>query len=77
MLSWIVWRSSSFAGPYRVGWVRDFTGHYALGIMALGIGPLIASVVAVSLRSAHGFEASSTSQHQTCFAGLQIEIYLT
>ncbi len=42
-----------------VGWVRDFTGHYALGIMALGIGPLIASVVAASLRSARKFRSTS------------------
>jgi len=48
----------SFAGPYMVGWVRDFTGHYALGIMALGLGPLIASVVAASLRSARKFEVT-------------------
>lgn len=48
----------SFAGPYLVGWVRDFTGHYALGIMALGLGPLVASVVAASLRSARKFETA-------------------
>ncbi len=46
----------SFAGPYYVGWVRDVTGHYALGIMALGLGPLLASIVAASLRSARKFE---------------------
>ncbi len=49
----------SFAGPYMVGWVKDFTGNYALGIMALGLGPLVAAVIAASLRSASRFEAST------------------
>jgi ACS family tartrate transporter-like MFS transporter len=49
----------SFAGPYMVGWVKDFTGNYALGIMALGAGPLMAAVIAASLRKAARFEAST------------------
>ena len=40
----------SFAGPYLVGWIKDHTGSFSLGIMALGIGPLAAAVVAATLR---------------------------
>ena len=50
----------SFAGPYMVGWVKDFTGNYALGIMALGLGPLVAAVIAASLRAAAKFDQAST-----------------
>ena len=30
----------SFAGPYAVGWVKNATGSFALGIVVLGLGPL-------------------------------------
>jgi ACS family tartrate transporter-like MFS transporter len=46
----------SFAGPYAVGWVKDFTGSFSLGIVAIGCGPLIAAVIAATLRSARKFE---------------------
>lgn len=46
----------SFVGPYFVGWVRDYTGSFSLGIMALGAGPLMAAMVAATLRSARKFE---------------------
>lgn len=46
----------SFVGPAMVGWVRDTTGNYSLAIMALGLGPLVASVIAANLRSAKKFE---------------------
>ena len=46
----------SFAGPYAVGWVKDATGSFSLGIMALGAGPLAAAVIALSLRSLRKFE---------------------
>jgi MFS family permease len=45
----------SFAGPYFVGWVKDHTGSFSLGIMALGTGPLLAAVVAAALTSARKF----------------------
>ncbi|HEY0265271.1 MAG TPA: hypothetical protein VGC16_00885, partial [Rhizomicrobium sp.] len=48
----------SFAGPYAVGWVKDATGQYALGVMALGLGPLAAAVIAATLRSPRKFEQS-------------------
>ena len=40
----------SFAGPYLVGWVKDHTGSFSLGIVALGAGPLLAALVAASLK---------------------------
>lgn len=48
----------SFAGPYLVGWIRDTTGSFSVGIMVLGIGPLLASVVAATLKSVRKFEPS-------------------
>ena len=46
----------SFAGPYLVGWIKTYTGSFSLGIMVLGAGPLVASLVAATLRSARKFE---------------------
>jgi MFS family permease len=48
----------SFVGPAMVGWVRQVTGNYSLAIMVLGLGPLAASIVAATLRSARKFERS-------------------
>jgi len=50
----------SFAGPYLVGWIRDHTGSFSLGIVALGAGPLVAAVVAAMLRSVRKFAGSSS-----------------
>jgi ACS family tartrate transporter-like MFS transporter len=47
----------SFFGPTMVGWMRQVTGNYSLAIMALGVGPLVAAVVAASLRAAKKFES--------------------
>jgi len=46
----------SFIGPSLVGWIRDQTGNFSLGIVVMGIGPLLAAVIAASLRSARKFE---------------------
>jgi MFS transporter, ACS family, tartrate transporter len=46
----------SFIGPYLVGWIKDQTGSFSLGIVVMGIGPLLAALVAASLRSARKFE---------------------
>jgi ACS family tartrate transporter-like MFS transporter len=48
--------TGSFAGPYLVGWIKNTTGSFSLGIVAMGCGPLIAAVVAATLRSARKFE---------------------
>jgi len=45
----------SFAGPFFIGWVKDHTGNFSLGIVALGLGPLAAAVVAATLRSVRKF----------------------
>jgi ACS family tartrate transporter-like MFS transporter len=47
----------SFFGPTAVGLVKDVTGSFSLGIMALGFGPLVAAVIAASLRSLRKFES--------------------
>lgn len=49
----------SFFGPYLVGWVKNSTGSFALGIMLMGCGPLLSAVIAISLRSARKFEPPS------------------
>jgi len=46
----------SFIGPALVGWIKDQTGSFSLGIVAIGCGPLLAAVVAATLRSARKFE---------------------
>ncbi len=51
----------SFAGPYAVGWVKNATGSFALGIVVLGLGPLLAAVIAASLRAAMRFEKAGTA----------------
>jgi len=50
----------SFVGPYFVGWIKDHTGNFSLGIVALGAGPLFAAAVAASLRSVRKFAPSSS-----------------
>ena len=51
----------SFAGPYALGWVKDATGSFSLGIVALGLGPLVAAVIAASLRAAARYEKAGTA----------------
>ena len=46
----------SFFGPYLVGWVKNSTGSFSLGIMLMGCGPLVSAVIAATLRSARKFE---------------------
>jgi len=45
----------SFAGPYFIGWIKDQTGSFSLGIVVLGAGPLLAAMVAATLRSVRKF----------------------
>jgi MFS family permease len=45
----------SFAGPFFIGWIKDHTGSFSLGIVILGCGPLVAALVAASLRSVRKF----------------------
>jgi len=48
--------TGSFIGPYLVGWIKNTTGSFSWGIVAMGCGPLIASAIAAKLRSARKFE---------------------
>src|SRR6185312_1432233 len=50
----------SFAGPYALGLVKDVTGSFSAGIVALGVGPLVAATIALSLRAATRFEQAGT-----------------
>jgi MFS transporter, ACS family, tartrate transporter len=40
----------AFFGPVCMGWMRDFTGNYQLGIVALAIPSFLAAVIIFSLR---------------------------
>jgi cyanate permease len=51
----------SFAGPYALGWVKDLTGSFSAGIVALGLGPLLAAVIVLSLRAATHYEKAGTA----------------
>ena len=52
---------SSFLGPYILGWVKDYTGSFSIGLLVIGIGPFISAAVALSLRSVYRFESSEIS----------------
>jgi sugar phosphate permease len=51
----------SFAGPYALGWVKDLAGSFSAGIVALGLGPLLAAVIVLSLRAATRYEKAGTA----------------
>jgi nitrate/nitrite transporter NarK len=38
-----------FFGPYVFGLVRDATGNFTLGLMAIAIGPVVSAVVVLLL----------------------------
>jgi MFS transporter, ACS family, tartrate transporter len=38
-----------FFGPYVFGLVRDFTGNFALGLVAIAIGPLVSAILVLAL----------------------------
>jgi MFS transporter, ACS family, tartrate transporter len=38
-----------FFGPYIFGLVRDFTGNFALGLVAIAIGPLVSAILMLAL----------------------------
>lgn len=50
--------AGSFLGPYMLGWVRDWTGSFQLGLMVIGLGPLLSAAVGLSIRSVRRFEAA-------------------
>jgi MFS transporter, ACS family, tartrate transporter len=38
-----------FFGPYIFGLVRDFTGNFTLGLVAIAIGPLVSAILVLAL----------------------------
>ncbi|MGB8843684.1 MAG: MFS transporter [Aliidongia sp.] len=48
---------AGFAGPFVMGWVKDATGSYTIGLLGLGAVALIAMAVALGLGHDHSLEA--------------------
>lgn len=48
---------SSFLGPSFLGWTKDLTGNFNLGLLAIGLAPLLSAGVALSIRDVKRFEA--------------------
>jgi ACS family tartrate transporter-like MFS transporter len=49
---------SGFAGPYFMGWVKDQTGSYMIGLLGLALVALIAVAITLSLGHDHSLEAA-------------------
>jgi MFS transporter, ACS family, tartrate transporter len=47
-----------FLGPYLMGSIRDATGSFSIGLLAIATGALVASVVLVTLGHDRRLEAS-------------------
>lgn len=41
---------SGFAGPFVMGWIRDGTGSFTIGLLAVAIGPTFAALAMLTLR---------------------------
>jgi ACS family tartrate transporter-like MFS transporter len=41
---------SGFAGPFVMGWIRDSTGSFTIGLLAIAIGPAFAAIAMLTLR---------------------------
>ncbi len=39
-----------FLGPYLMGWLKDFTGDYKIGLVVLASGEILAAAIAISFR---------------------------
>lgn len=44
---------SGFVGPFVMGWVRDSTGSFTIGLLAVAIGPAFAAIAMLLLRREH------------------------
>ena len=41
---------SGFVGPYVMGWVRDSSGSFTVGLLTIAIGPMFAAICMLALR---------------------------
>jgi ACS family tartrate transporter-like MFS transporter len=41
---------SGFVGPYVMGWVRDTTGSFTIGLLTIAIGPMFAAICMLVLK---------------------------
>jgi len=48
-----------FAGPFAIGWVRDATGSFAGGLLALAGVLVVGAVIAISLPASPAGTANS------------------
>ena len=44
---------SGFVGPFVMGWIRDGTGSFTIGLLAVAIGPPFAALAMFTLRREH------------------------
>ena len=49
---------AGFAGPFVMGWVKDQTGSYTIGLLGLGAVALVAMAVVLGLGHDHRLEAA-------------------
>lgn len=49
---------SSFLGPYILGWLKDWTGSFNMGLVVIGCGPLLSAAVALTIRSVKRYESA-------------------
>jgi ACS family tartrate transporter-like MFS transporter len=47
---------SGFLGPFAMGWIKDSTGSFVVGVVVIGFGPILSAIVAFGLRSVRDFE---------------------
>jgi nitrate/nitrite transporter NarK len=52
---------SGFAGPYLMGFLKDLTGNFTVGLLSLGGCALVGAVVAIGLKVDSKIEAPSGS----------------
>ena len=43
---------SGFFGPFMVGYLKDYTGSYTLGLLVIGIGPVVSGITVLLMRRA-------------------------
>jgi nitrate/nitrite transporter NarK len=54
---------AGFAGPYAMGWIKDSTGSYAGGLLALSAAGLVSMIVVLALGHDHQLERVPAAVH--------------